>query len=85
MQTVKTLSLLLWDGGEKHNFKAKFSAENVTEEELKAKFQNCIVLKETEFIFDSIEEYEKNSAENVKKNALAKLTEYEKSVLGIKE
>lgn len=72
-----------WDGGDRHNpkdicFETKEEADRFLGDN---KYDNFV--KRTFIIFDDVEEYEQSKSEELKKTALAKLSDLEKRVLGL--
>ncbi len=83
MKILKCYQIFISDGGggSKHGFyvMSKEAAEQWT-----AKNTWDFFYEKEITIFDDLEDYETNSAEALKRNALAKLTEQEKELLGLK-
>ena len=72
-----------WDGGDRHVSKdICFGTQEEADRFLGGnKYDNFV--KRTFTIFDDVEEYEQSKSEELKKTALAKLTDLEKRVLGL--
>ena len=83
MKTLTVFEICIWDGGggSRHGFYVE-SEESAKEWIVKNKFDSYYEKIIT--IFDSLVDYEENSHEGLKKKALAKLSDAEKAILGIK-
>lgn len=84
MRTLNVFEICIWDGGggSRHGFYVE-SEEAAKEWVVKNNYDSYY--KKTITIFDNLVDYEENSHEGLKKKALAKLSDAEKSILGIKE
>ena len=84
MKTLNVFEIWIWDGGggSRHGFYVE-SEEAAKEWVTKNNYDSYY--KKTITIFDNLVDYEENSHEGLKKKALAKLSDAEKSILGIKE
>ena len=83
MQIIKCWDIRTWDGGDRHNHKY-YVATKEAADAWKAKNKYDEVY-ETEFvILDSLDELTEYENGELRKRALAKLSEAEKKVLGLK-
>jgi len=72
-----------WDGGERHIPK-DICFESIEEANLFLGKNKFDVFQKRKFtVFDSFEEYQQSKSEELKKSALAKLTDLEKKALGL--
>ena len=83
MQIIKCWDIQVWDGGERHNHKYYVATKEAADQWMaKNKFDS---VWEKEFvILDSFAELEEYRNGEMRKRALAKLTEEDKKVLGLK-
>lgn len=83
MQIIKCWDIQVWDGGERHNHKYYVATKEAADEWMaKNKFDSVY---EREFvILDSWNELQDYKTGELRKRALAKLTDEEKLVLGVK-
>lgn len=83
MQIIKCWDIQVWDGGERHNHryyvKSKEAADQwIAKNKFDAVYEHQIV------ILDNLKEVEEYKNGELRKRALAKLTEEDKIVLGLK-
>lgn len=83
MKIIKCWDIQVWDGGDRHNHKYYVATKEAADE---WKFRNKFdEVYEKEFvILDSWDELEEYKNGELRKRALAKLTEEERIVLGVK-
>ncbi len=83
MQTVKCWDIQVWDGGDRHNHKYYVATEEAAKDwKAKNKFDE---IYEKEFvILDDLSEIESYKNGELRKQALAKLSDAEKVVLRLK-
>ena len=83
MQIIKCWDIQVWDGGDRHNHKYYVATKEAADEWMaKNKFDSVY---EREFvILDSWNELQDYKTGELRKRALAKLTDEEKLVLGVK-
>lgn len=84
MQIIKCWDIQVWDGGDRHNHRYYVATKEAADE---WKFRNKYdEVYEKEFvILDDLGEVEAFKNGQLRKQALAKLTDAEKVVLGLKE
>lgn len=85
MKMLKVLEVRLWDGGERHNFAYFLDASTNSKTEIEKTIKHAMVFDKVLQIFDSLQDVETNKPANIKRQALAKLTDLEKQVLGLKD
>ena len=83
MQIIKCWDIQTWDGGDRHNHKYYVATKEAADAWIaKNKYDS---VNEREFvILDSLDELTEYESGELRKRALAKLTEAEKKVLGLK-
>lgn len=83
MQIIKCWDIQTWDGGDRHNHKYYVATKEAADAWIaKNKYDS---VNEREFvILDSLDELTEYENGELRKRALAKLTEAEKKVLGLK-
>ena len=83
MQIIKCWDIQTWDGGDRHNHKYYVATKEAADAWLsKNKYDS---VNEREFvILDSLDELTEYENGELRKRALAKLSEAEKKVLGLK-
>ena len=83
MQIIKCWDIQVWDGGERHNHKYYVATKEAADQWMaKNKFDS--VWEKELVILDSFAELEEYRNGEMRKRALAKLTEEDKKVLGLK-
>ena len=83
MQIIKCWDIQVWDGGERHNHKCYVATKEAADQWMKKNTYDSVW--EREFvILDSFAELEEYRNGEMRKRALAKLTEEDKKVLGLK-
>ena len=83
MQIIKCWDIQTWDGGDRHNHKYYVATKGAADE-WKAKNKYDEVYEKEFVILDSLDELTEYENGELRKRALAKLTEAEKKVLGLK-
>lgn len=84
MKIVKCYSVQVWDGGDKHYHRYYVASKEEADKHMATnKYDH--VTPVTIVIFDSYEEYLSSKKGELRKQALAKLTEEEKHILGLTE
>lgn len=83
MQIIKCWDIQVWDGGERHNHKY-FVATKEAADQWMAKNTYDSVWEREFIILDNFAELEEYRNGEMRKRALAKLTEEDKKVLGLK-
>ena len=83
MQIIKCWDIQVWDGGDRHYHKY-YVATKEAAEEWKAKNEYDLIYEKEFVILDSWEELQDYKNGELRKRALAKLTEEEQVVLGLK-
>lgn len=81
MKTFTAWSIEVWDGGDRHNPRYLVS-NKAAADGWKAKNSYDLIVEKNMIIFDSLAEIEDFENGEIKKQALAKLTEVEKRALG---
>jgi hypothetical protein len=83
MQIIKCWDIQTWDGGDRHNHKYYVATKEAAQAWLANNKYDTVV--EREFvILDSLDELTEYENGELRKRALAKLSEAEKKVLGLK-
>ena len=83
MQIIKCWDIQVWDGGDRHNHKYYVKTKQAADEWMAMNKYDTVY--ETEFvILDDLDEVEAFKNGELRKRALAKLTDAEKVVLGLK-
>ena len=83
MQIIKCWDIQVWDGGDRHNHKY-YVATKEAADAWKAKNKFDEVYQKEFVILDSWDELQEYQTGELRKRALAKLTDAEKQVLGLK-
>lgn len=83
MKIIKCWDIQVWDGGDRHNHKY-YVATKVAAEEWVAKNKYDTFYEKEMVILDDLTEVEAYKNGELRKRALAKLTEEERIVLGLK-
>jgi hypothetical protein len=83
MKIIKCWDIQTWDGGDRHNHKY-YVATKEAADEWKAKNKYDEVYAKEFVILDSLDELTDYENGELRKRALAKLSEAEKKVLGLK-
>lgn len=84
MKTLTVFEVCIWDGGggSRHGFYVE-SEEAAKKWIVKNQYDSYY--EKTITIFDDLVDYDENSLKGLKKRALAKLSDAEKVILGVKE
>lgn len=83
MKIIKCWDIQVWDGGDRHNHKYYVATKEAADEWMKNNKYDTVY--EHEFvILDDWNELEEYKNGEMRKRALAKLTEQDKKVLGLK-
>ncbi len=83
MKIIKCWDIQVWDGGDRHNHKYYVSTKEAADQWM-AKNKYDTVFEHEFVILDSWDELEEYRNGEMRKRALAKLTEQDKKVLGLK-
>ena len=83
MKVIKCWDILVWDGGERHNHKYYVATKEAADEWI-AKNKHDLAYEKEFVILDSYAELMDYRSGEARKRALAKLTEEDKIVLGLK-
>ncbi len=83
MQVIKCWDIQVWDGGDRHNHKYYVSTKEAADEWIARNKYDTVFEKEF-VILDSWDELQAYKDGELRKRALAKLTDAEKVVLGLK-
>lgn len=83
MKIIKCWDIQVWDGGDRHNHKYYVSTKETADEWMKKNTYDTVYEKEM-VILDSWDELQDYKNGELRKRALAKLTEEERIVLGLK-
>jgi hypothetical protein len=83
MKVIKCWDIQVWDGGDRHNHKY-YVATKEAADEWKAKNKFDEIYEKELVILDSWDELQAYKDGELRKRALAKLTDAEKVVLGLK-
>lgn len=83
MQIIKCWDIQVWDGGDRHNHKYYVATKEAADEWMKKNTYDTVYEKEM-VILDSWDELQEYKNGELRKRALAKLTEEERVVLGLK-
>ena len=83
MQIIKCWDIQVWDGGDRHNHKYYVATKEAADEWMKNNKYDTVY--EHEFVvLDSWDELQDYKNGELRKRALAKLTDEEKIILGLK-
>ena len=82
MKIVKCWDIQTWDGGDRHNHKCYVATKEASQAWLANNKYDTVVKREF-VIFDSLDELTEYENGELRKRALAKLSEDEKKVLGL--
>lgn len=83
MKIINCWDIQVWDGGERHNHKY-YVATKEAADEWKARHKHDLIYEKQFIILDNYEELMNYKNGEARKRALAKLTEEDKIVLGLK-
>lgn len=83
MQVIKCWDIQVWDGGDRHNHKYYVKTKEAADAWI-AKNKFDIIFEHEFVILDDLTEIEAYKNGELRKRALAKLTDAEKVVLGLK-
>jgi len=83
MQIIKCWDIQVWDGGERHNHRYYVATKEAADEWM-AKNKYDMVYEHNMIILDDLNEIEAYKNGELRKHALAKLTDEDKIVLGLK-
>jgi hypothetical protein len=83
MKIIKVWDIQVWDGGDRHNHRY-YVATKEAADAWKAKNKYDEVYEHEFIILDGLEELEEYENGQLRKKALAKLTDAEKKVLGLR-
>jgi hypothetical protein len=83
MQIIKCWDIQVWDGGDRHNHKYYVSTKEAADEWMARNKYDTVFEKEF-VVLDSWDELQAYKDGELRKRALAKLTDAEKVVLGLK-
>lgn len=83
MQIIKCWDIQVWDGGDRHNHKYYVATKEAADEWM-AKNKYDMIYEKEFVILDSWDELQDYKNGELRKRALAKLTEEERIVLGVK-
>ena len=83
MQVIKCWDIQVWDGGERHNHRYYVKTKEAADEWI-AKNKYDRVYEHEIVILDDCNEIEEYKNDELRKRALAKLTDLEKKALGLK-
>lgn len=83
MQIIKCWDIQVWDGGDRHNHKYYVATKEAADQWMKKNAYDSVWEREF-IILDSFAELEEYRNGEMRKRALAKLTEEDKKVLGLK-
>jgi hypothetical protein len=83
MKILKVWDIQVWDGGDRHNHKYYVATKEAADEWIEKNKYDMIYEKEI-VILDSWDELQDYKNGELRKRALAKLTEEERIVLGVK-
>lgn len=84
MKVIECKQVDRWDGGDRHNFDFYISPA-YSDEQIKAKYPDCVVSKKTFVVFESFQEVEDNRAHVLRKQVWAKLTPLERKAIGMSD
>lgn len=83
MKIIKVWDIQVWDGGDRHNHKYYVATKETAEQWIAYNKFDAFYEKEM-IILDSWDELEEYKNGEMRKRALAKLTEQDKKVLGLR-
>ncbi len=83
MQVIKCWDIQVWDGGDRHNHKYYVKTKEAADAWM-AKNKYDMIFEQEFVILDGLDEIEAYKNGELRKRALAKLTDAEKVVLGLK-
>lgn len=83
MQLLKLWDIQVWDGGDRHNSAYLVSDISIADEWIKEHKHDLVWSKEI-VIIESWDELKDYQTGKMRENALAKLTDFEKKLLGLK-